>query len=292
MALTKEQVLQIRNKMRRRKLLEAMKAEKKKAKRELRNKRKRIEEKNPELRAKRLETNTPKTIESQRVYDESIGTEFYGDEFDSYFENRMPKVFITTSVGARKEARTFARWLEDILPSSKYYWRKPIFEMKRIAELCSKRDYTDLVVVNEWNNKANGVTFIHLPHGPSFYFSLTNIVFPERLIMSGRATEHVPELILNNFSTRLGMTVGRLFQALFPQQPDFKGRQVVTLHNQRDFIFFRRHRYEFKDGERVRLQELGPQFTLRLRRYQKGIREEIAWEYSNRMERDKHKFYL
>jgi len=35
---------------------------------------------------------------------------------------------------------------------------------------------------------------------------------------------------------------------LLPKQPEFKGRQVVTLHNQRDFIFFRRHRYVFKDG--------------------------------------------
>lgn len=33
-----------------------------------------------------------------------------------------------------------------------------------------------------------------------------------------------------------------MFQTAFPQLPEFEGRQVVTLHNQRDFIFFRRHR--------------------------------------------------
>lgn len=34
-----------------------------------------------------------------------------------------------------------------------------------------------------------------------------------------------------------------MFQQLFPPLPEFEGRQVVTLHNQRDFLFFRRHRY-------------------------------------------------
>jgi ribosome production factor 1 len=37
-----------------------------------------------------------------------------------------------------------------------------------------------------------------------------------------------------------------MFSCLFPKRPEFEGRQVVTLHNQRDFIFFRRHRYIFK----------------------------------------------
>lgn len=39
-----------------------------------------------------------------------------------------------------------------------------------------------------------------------------------------------------------GTQVGRMFAALFPQSPEFVGRQVVTFHNQRDFIFFRQHR--------------------------------------------------
>jgi ribosome production factor 1 len=41
---------------------------------------------------------------------------------------------------------------------------------------------------------------------------------------------------------------------------------VATFHNQRDFVFFRRHRYVFsEDGKRARLQELGPRFTLKLK---------------------------
>ena len=55
----------------------------------------------------------------------------------------------------------------------------------------------------------------------------------------GRPTSHKPELILNNFDTMLGRRVGRLFASLFCQDPNFRGRRVVTFHNQRDYIFFR-----------------------------------------------------
>lgn len=53
-----------------------------------------------------------------------------------------------------------------------------------------------------------------------------------------------------------------MFMTLFPQQPEFQGRSVVTFHNQRDFIFVRRHRYIFRDRKRVGLQEIGPRFTV------------------------------
>lgn len=55
----------------------------------------------------------------------------------------------------------------------------------------------------------------------------------------GRPSSHKPELILNNFDTRLGHRVGRMFASLFCQDPTFRGRRAVTFHNQRDFIFFR-----------------------------------------------------
>lgn len=33
------------------------------------------------------------------------------------------------------------------------------------------------------------------------------------------------------------------------QEPEFDGRQVVTFHNQRDYIFVRFHRYVFAEGK-------------------------------------------
>ena len=35
-----------------------------------------------------------------------------------------------------------------------------------------------------------------------------------------------------------------MLACLFPHDPNFKGRRVVTFHNQRDYIFFRHHRFD------------------------------------------------
>lgn len=84
------------------------------------------------------------------------------------------------------------------------------------------------------------------------------------------------------------------------QEPQLEGRQVVTFHNQRDFIFVRHHRYIYrKESEKVRarLQELGPRFTIKLRWLQEGIFDDKFGEYEwihhrKTMEASRRKFYL
>lgn len=113
------------------------------------------------------------------------------------------------------------------------------------------------------------LTIIGLPEGPTAVFRLTSVRLGKEIYKHARSTPHSPELILNNFTTALGHSVGSLLQSLFPSIPQLEGRQVLTAHNQRDFIFFRRHRYEFalrKGEEKARLQEIGPQFTVKLRK--------------------------
>ncbi|ANB12220.1 Rpf1p [Sugiyamaella lignohabitans] len=284
----------VKNKQRRQKLFATIRHEQNKARHTTRKERAKEELKDPTLKEERLAENVTQTIESKRVFDETVNAPVEGDDqFQSYFDGRPPKVLITTNKNAHKEAYEFSELLLEILPGySNFVKRKPQFEMKDIAKFCANRNYTDVIVINEDKKAVNGLTFMHLPEGPTFYFSVSSLVKTERISGHGRATAHIPELILNNFSTRLGQTVGRLFQSLFPHRPEFEGRQVVTLHNQRDFIFFRRHRYLFKNEERVGLQELGPQFTLRLRRVQKGIRDEIEWQHRPEMDKEKKKFYL
>ncbi|CDR39496.1 CYFA0S03e04016g1_1 [Cyberlindnera fabianii] len=283
----------IKNKQIRQKLFAKLKDKKNKERHQLRATRAKEEKANPELKQERLATNVPETIESKRVYDETVGAEVEGeDDFSSYFDGREPKILITTNANARKAAYEFANVLMEIVPNATFIKRKREFSMKDMSKFCSNRDYTDLIVINEDKKNVNGITFIHLPEGPTFYFSISSFTPGKKIKGHGTATDHIPELVLNNFTTRLGKTVGRLFQSLFPHRPEFEGRNVVTLHNQRDYIFFRRHRYIFRNEERVGLQELGPQFTLRLRRMQKGIKEEIEWEHRPDMDRDKRKFYL
>jgi ribosome production factor 1 len=101
------------------------------------------------------------------------------------------------------------------------------------------------------------------------------------------------------YNLRLGHSVARMLAALFHYEPQFRGKRAVTLHNQRDYIFFRHHRYEFKNAEKVKLRELGPRFTLRLRSLQKGTFDSITGEYEwikagrrHELEQSRRKFYL
>ncbi|GMH60165.1 hypothetical protein TrST_g8377 [Triparma strigata] len=147
----------------------------------------------------------------------------------------------------------------------------------------------------------------HVLPGPTAFFKINNIVLPKKIANHGAATGHIPELILNNFTTRLGHRAGRFFGSLFPHSPEFKGRQVVTFHNQRDYVFVRHHRYVFKPGTtkadkeknrtRAELQELGPRFSLRMRWMLSGGFDTKFGEYEwfhKRKEQDtsRRKFHL
>lgn len=111
---------------------------------------------------------------------------------------------------------------------------------------------------------------------------------------------HRPEVVLTNFTTRLGLQIGRMLGAIFHFDPQFKGRRCATFHNQRDYIFFRHHRYEFdKTGKRVKLRELGPRFTLKLRSLQQGVFDSKTGDYEwiitnkrHQLESNRRRFYL
>ena len=229
----------------------------------------------------------------------------------------IPKILITTSLNSTLHPE--AQLLSTLFPHSVYIPRSAHryshkFSVREICSFASNRSYTAVMVLKEDQKKPTGLTFVHLPHGPTFHFSLSNWVEGKKLPGHGKPTEHTPELILTNFRTPLGLLTAHLFRAMFPPQPELQGRQVVTLHNQRDYIFLRRHRYVFRekrpteknvighDGKEVKgvegiragLQELGPRFTMKLRRVDKGIQRASGqeWEWKGSMEKQRSKFQL
>jgi ribosome production factor 1 len=62
---------------------------------------------------------------------------------------------------------------------------------------------------------------VHLPLGPTLHFRISSVKLPDEIQNHARVTKHKPELILNNFSTRLGLRVSRALAALFPQVRSF-----------------------------------------------------------------------
>ncbi|KAI1861717.1 uncharacterized protein JN550_010657 [Neoarthrinium moseri] len=233
-----------------------------------------------------------------------------------------PKVLITTSLNSTLHDE--AHKLCTLFPNSEYKPRSSHkygykYSVREISKFAANRGYTTVMVLREDQKRPIGLDVVHLPVGPTFHFSISNWLDVKKIPGHGNPTNHYPELLLNNYTTPLGVLTSRLFLNLFPKNPEFQGRQVVTFHNQRDYIFVRRHRYVFRDKKateksvvgadgkelkgveniRTGLQELGPRFTLKLRRIDKGIGragsegdDAIQWEWKAKMEKQRTRFNL
>lgn len=237
----------VKNKLRRRELYIEYKKEKNKAKRELRKQRaKEYKALGDEAPPKQV----PKTIESTREPDETwvqdndedVLEDEDLDEFADYFNKvREPKVLITTVDNPHTKTIKFCRELKQSIPGAEFRWRNRT-AIKRMVVLAAERGYTDIVIINEDVRKPTGMIQIHLPNGPTAFYKLSSVRYCNKIKKRAKISLHRPEVILNNFNTRLGHTIGRMIASMYHYEPEFKGRRVVTFHNQRDYIFFRHHR--------------------------------------------------
>ena len=221
----------IANRMKRQEVYQRIKKGKKEIKKAKKEQRKRDAE-DPEK--KDTPKQVPKTLDNMREEDETIllsddeevRNDEDEDEFARYFDGETPKTVITTCNHPSKTMIQFVRALLELMPGSYYYERRN-FDIKDIAKWCGERGFTNLVVLGQGRtlggHKHNPceLLLIHLPEGPSLHFKLSNVQLSDQIkvggVKAGRATKHKPELILNGFSTRLGLRVSRAFTALFPQ---------------------------------------------------------------------------
>lgn len=255
-----------------------------------------IEKKREEKREKRIsklkdrkenikdatEKQVPIRFEDRHKPIDCIPQDFTFDkELESFFiDQNVSKILITTDISSSIETKEFARDLKDLFPNSTCIPREGTDLLKFVVSGAIERSYTHIAVVHESLGVPITMSFIKLPNGPTLQFQLSSIKTCEQLLPkikgkngkkkkanpSHRVPCHFPELILNNMNTRLGKGIGKFFISMFPVAPEFKYRQVVTFHNQRDFIFVRRHKYLFDDdGNSARMQEIGPSFTMKLK---------------------------
>lgn len=182
--------------------------------------------------------------------DDEILADEAEDEFAPYFSDEIrPKILLTTRPCPSAELFHFISDLMRFFPQLYYYPRKS-FSVKEICTFGSNRKFTHLIVLSEKKKVCNGMLISHLRPstaanglgGPTAFFKVSNVIPSSDVPNNGSPTSHVPELVLNGFTTRLGHRAGRFLASLFPHNAQFQGRQVATFHNQRDFIFVRHHR--------------------------------------------------
>ncbi|TNJ30103.1 putative U3 small nucleolar ribonucleoprotein IMP4 [Giardia muris] len=305
----------VKNRLKRIRLHAEVRAQKHRVKAEL--KRQRIERENETgiderkpretLETKREPDPTMIAHTQDQVAEELIHAETL-DEFGAYFDGSYtPKVAITTSIDSRSKKTTM--FIQDLINISGGVMKsipREQFSVRELSQALSEEEYTALIIVHEDQRQMTHMMVLALPNGPTAWFRMTNVYTHKELVGSGRPiADHPPEVVLTNFRTRLGRRVGRLLQSLFSLDESLKAHQVVTFHNQRDFIFFRAYRYAFEPRDKrdptsetiARMHELGPQFTLKLKWLQVGIYDirNEEYEFYYKAELDKHartRFFL
>ncbi|XP_057531823.1 uncharacterized protein LOC130809961 [Amaranthus tricolor] len=319
----KEQLLpsMIKNKQKRSEIHSKLKREKKLEKRKKHKARDAADKRAIELGEELPPRPVPKTIENTREADETVCkpddeelfAELETDEFSAVLKGeRVPKVLITTCRFNSTRGPEFIKELLQVIPNSSYR-KRGTYDLKKIITYANKKDFTSLIVVHTNRREPDALLIIGLPDGPTAHFKLSKLVLRKDIKNHGNPTTHWPELVLNNFTTRLGCRIGRMIQSIFPQNPEFRGRRVVTFHNQRDYIFFRHHRYVFEKKESkntdskdkkvtapekviARLQECGPRFVLKLITLQHGTFDskggEFEWAHKPEMDTSRRRFFL
>ena len=306
--------IECKNKIRRRELFRKLKSEKKKDKRKRQDARKKtakalgddappklvpktidsmreydettvVKSNNHQTTSKKVDSTNEITDDKERVItaeeeDEEVIWDLSNDQFKDYFgKTYEPKVLITSADNPHSKTISFVKEMTRVIPNASPFWRKNS-SIKKMVKQAIENNYTDIVVVNEDNRMPNGLVVSHLPDGPTAHFRLSNVKVSSMIKRNYREiTSHRPEVILNGFTTRLGHTVARMLASLFHYDPQFHGKRAMTFHCQRDYIFVRHHRYEFKSTEKCKLRELGPRFTLKLRSLQKGTFDSKTGEY-------------
>jgi ribosome production factor 1 len=157
-------------------------------------------------RAERAASPNPSTTSTNMA----LTPETLAAKFPTLFEppTKDPKILITTSINSTLHDQ--AHLLTALFPNSQYVRRSAHrfghkFSVKEISSFASNRGFTTVIILMEDQKKPAGLDVVHLPEGPHFHFSMTNWVEGKKLPGHGNATNHYPELILNNFRTPLGL---------------------------------------------------------------------------------------
>merc|ERR1711894_299554 len=213
---SKVNISEIGNRERRHKHYENLKREKKQDKKKRREERQKIVEALGDDAPPKL---VPKTIDSMREADETtvktasteqddeVKWDIENDEFKDYFSKSYePKVLITTGDNPHSKTLAFVKELTRMIPNSTPLRRKNS-SIKKTVKQCIDNDYTDILVINEDNRVPNGLIVTHLPDGPTAVFKLSNVKITKDIKKDWKQiTDHRPEVILGNFTTRLGFS--------------------------------------------------------------------------------------
>jgi U3 small nucleolar ribonucleoprotein protein IMP4 len=194
------------------------------------------------------------------------------DEYASATDE--PKILITTSRRPSPRLTQMAKELKLVFPGSQRMNRGN-HVLKELVEAAKRHGLSDLVLVHETRGQPDGLVLSHLPHGPTAYFNLSQVVLRHDIRDSVDAmTQQYPRLVFDGFQTNLGKRVTEILKHLFPP-PKSDSKRVITFSNREDTVSFRHHTWVYEEGKPhavsgIQLNEVGPRFEMQVYRVKLG----------------------
>jgi len=108
-----------------------------------------------------------------------------------------PKVVLTTSHDPSSRLKMFLKEVRLLVPNSERVNRGS-YTTKEIVQACKKNEVTDLIILHEHRGDFDGLIVCHLPHGPTAYFGLSNVVMRHDIDTKETIPEAYPHLIFDN----------------------------------------------------------------------------------------------
>mmetsp|Transcript_20863 Transcript_20863/g.37175 ORF Transcript_20863/g.37175 Transcript_20863/m.37175 type:complete len:290 (+) Transcript_20863:140-1009(+) len=203
-------------------------------------------------------------------------TQNFKSTIDDEYQNagvQDPLILLTTSHNPSSRLSQFAKEMKLVFPNTQRINRGGT-QIKQLMEAARANEVTDVIILQENRGKPDGIIISHMPHGPTAYFGLSNVVLRHDIQDGslGPMSEAYPHLIMNNFSSNLGQRVKTILKYLFPV-PKADSRRVMTFANNNDDISFRHHVYQKEGHKEVQLQEVGPRFEMKLYQIKLGTIE-------------------
>lgn len=227
-------------------------------------------------------------------YDQSKDSVDVDDEYAATSGISDPRIVVTTSRNPSARLSQFAKEIK-LLFSTSVRLNRGNFIVNNLVDACNKSGTSDLVLLHEHRGVPTSLTISHLPHGPTAFFTLHNVVLRHDILNRGNQSEVNPHLIFDNFTTPLGHRVETILKHLFPAEPKEDSPRVITFANRGDFISVRQHVYvRTRDG--VELAEVGPRFEMRLFELRLGTVEnrdaDVEWQLRRFVRTANRKDYL
>ncbi|KAE9555412.1 hypothetical protein FO519_001349 [Halicephalobus sp. NKZ332] len=173
-----------------------------------------------------------------------------------------PVICLTTSHDPSSKLKQFAKEVALMIPNAKRVNRGNN-DVKSIMKACKENGVTDVIFVHETRGRPDSMIISHLPHGPTAFFSLHDVVMRHDLPEIEHMPEQYPHLMFEGLNSKVGRRVTDILKYIFPvAKPDSKRIMFFGDVDKEDYIFFRHFVTSKDDNGETQLNEVGPRFTM------------------------------